>query len=81
MKECMIKGYVIAAQKLEGIKQNLKRILKDEDGKGFDDGGTFNWMTGMVVSIVLIGLVFGLMKAFAPEVFNQLKTKVLEFFK
>lgn len=69
------KGYMMK----EALKDKIKMFLLDERGD-FDDGGTTGWSRNVAIGLAIAAVLFGLVKAFAPELVDAWKGKVMEFF-
>lgn len=70
---------VLAHAKSTMVMQNVKGFLKEQKGE-FNDGGSSNWGRNTAIGFAIAFILFGLMKAFMPDLFNAFTTKILTFF-
>lgn len=81
MKNSLILMHAKGYMTKEVLKDKVKTFLLDERGAGeFDDGGTTSWGRNVAIGLGIAAVLFALVSAFAPELVNAWKGKVMEFF-
>lgn len=70
-KENLLSGCIVLRNKVENI------LICEKGNDSFDDGGIVNFLKKLGIGAVFTGILMVLMKAFAPDFFSQMTSKVL----